>query len=585
MAPPSSHKPRRRRKHDDQPHFPLVSFLRPAKGESQWIVLPLILMAAGLFRWATAMWDYSGFQSPPMHGDFEAQRHWMEITTHLPITQWYFHDLEWWGLDYPPLTAYHSWLLGKVGAIINPSWFALYTSRGLDDPDLKVFMRATAFISEYLIYVPAVVIFLRRYSLQQGVNSWESSIALLAILMQPATMLIDHGHFQYNTVMLGLVVGSVSSMLARRALWGSVFFVGALGFKQMALFYAPAIFAYLLGVCLFPRPDILRLIKIGLVTILSFTALFAPLLLGATYHSYVSAPTSITSLPAPPLLSSLPFNPKPDAWYYPLLLQLAQSVHRIFPFARGLFEDKVANLWCALHHSIHKLSPRYSSAVLQRMALLATSTLITPPCMTLFLRPSRRLLPWALAATAWAFFLASFQVHEKNVILPLLPMSLLLGGEGGLAPPVRAWVGLANILGAWTMFPLLRRDGLAVPYAVLTGLWGWLLGLPPWSWECYRKSESKEASASAASPGAEVGWVTTALHAGLYAAMLGWHVLEACVEPPQGKPDLWIVLNVLVGTAGFGLCYLWCLWGLLVRSGLFEGWKDTGNQKEKEKSL
>lgn len=49
-----------------------------------------------------------------MHGDFEAQRHWMEITTHLPMAQWYTYDLQYWGLDYPPLTAYHSWLLGKM---------------------------------------------------------------------------------------------------------------------------------------------------------------------------------------------------------------------------------------------------------------------------------------------------------------------------------------------------------------------------------------------------------------------------------------------------------------------------------------
>lgn len=55
-----------------------------------------------------------GFNAPPMHGDFEAQRHWMEITRHLPISQWYFHDLDYWGLDYPPLTAYHSWVLGQM---------------------------------------------------------------------------------------------------------------------------------------------------------------------------------------------------------------------------------------------------------------------------------------------------------------------------------------------------------------------------------------------------------------------------------------------------------------------------------------
>jgi hypothetical protein len=59
---------------------------------------------------------YTGFQIPPMHGDFEAQRHWMELTIHLPITRWYFFDLQYWGLDYPPLTAYHSWLLGKMCA-------------------------------------------------------------------------------------------------------------------------------------------------------------------------------------------------------------------------------------------------------------------------------------------------------------------------------------------------------------------------------------------------------------------------------------------------------------------------------------
>jgi hypothetical protein len=52
-----------------------------------------------------------------MFGDFEAQRHWMEITSHLPISQWYFYDLPYWGLDYPPLTAYHSCILGKMSVI------------------------------------------------------------------------------------------------------------------------------------------------------------------------------------------------------------------------------------------------------------------------------------------------------------------------------------------------------------------------------------------------------------------------------------------------------------------------------------
>lgn len=53
-----------------------------------------------------------------MFGDFEAQRHWMEITVNLDATQWYTNssdnDLLYWGLDYPPLTAYHSFINGRM---------------------------------------------------------------------------------------------------------------------------------------------------------------------------------------------------------------------------------------------------------------------------------------------------------------------------------------------------------------------------------------------------------------------------------------------------------------------------------------
>jgi ALG6, ALG8 glycosyltransferase family len=55
-----------------------------------------------------------GHANPPMHGDYEAQRHWMEITMHIPSTMWYSYDLSYWGLDYPPLTAYVSCFWGYM---------------------------------------------------------------------------------------------------------------------------------------------------------------------------------------------------------------------------------------------------------------------------------------------------------------------------------------------------------------------------------------------------------------------------------------------------------------------------------------
>lgn len=414
-------------------------------------------------------------------------------------------------------------------------------------------MRATVLVSEYLIYIPAIVIFLRRYSRLESVNIWEASIALVAILMQPGAILIDHGHFQYNTVMLGFTVATLSSMIAGRPLWGCVFFVGALGFKQMALFYAPAVFAYLLGICRGPKLNVVRFLAIALTTVAAFAVLYLPFLLGVAYDIYHGV--DFRDLPSPPLLQTVPIKLDPSAWYYPIALQLAQSIHRIFPFSRGLFEDKVANVWCTIH-TFHKLH-RYPIELLQRLALLATSVTILPPCLIIFLKPKKQLLPLAFATVSWGFFLCSYQVHEKNVLLPLLPMTLLLGGKEGLLPSTRAWVGLANMVGVWTMFPLLKRDELQIPYYVISLLWAYLLGLPPLSFSAYH-----EGSRSG------LNLFSKIMHINIYIVMVGWHIIEAFFLPPVDKPDLWVVGNAIVGTGAFGICYLWCLWRLAMKSEL-----------------
>lgn len=492
-----------------------------------------------------------------MFGDYEAQRHWMEITTQLPISQWYFHDLQWWGLDYPPLTAYHSWLCGKIGSLINPAWFELYKSRGSHDPALKIFMRGTVVVSEYLIYIPAVVVFVRRFSKFSGVVSWTASVALVAILMQPATILIDHVHFQYNTVMLGFVLASMSSMLAGRYLWSAIFFVAALGFKQMALYYAFSVFAYLLGSCLFPRINMGRLIAIAAITAISFAILILPLVLGTLHdvkHGIDARPDLDGPRPPLPIFPWVADYLDTKAFYYPVVEQLVQMVHRIFPFARGLFEDKVANFWCALNLVI-KLK-KYPSELLQQGALVATLASIAPPNLILFFRPNKLLLPLAFATTAWGFFLFSYQVHEKSVLLPLMPMTVLLAGKHGLGKDTRAWVGFANLLGCWTMFPLLARVDLKVPYAVLTLLWAYLLGLPPTSLSAYFQDGSS----------LWAQWGTAIIHGSFYLVMGMWHILEMFLPPPPDKPDLWVVVNVGVGALGFGLCYLWCLGRLVVES-------------------
>ncbi|KAK3668569.1 Glucosyltransferase-like protein [Elasticomyces elasticus] len=527
----------------------------------------------------------------PMHGDFEAQRHWMELTINLPVTHWYFHDLGWWGLDYPPLTAYHSWILGQIGWLVEPEWFRLYLSRGNDEAGLKVFMRATVAVSEYLIYIPAAVLCVRQLAKHHSVNTWDSSIALTAILMQPATILIDHGHFQYNTMMLGFTLASLASLLANRRLWSCVFFVAALGFKQMALFYAPAIAAYLAGSCIAPRLDLPRLFGIAIITVTSFAVLFLPLVLGTAYDVYRNVPLP-SDATLPPLLASLPsWLVSEKGWLHPYALQLCQAIHRIFPFSRGLFEDKVANLWCAVHTSGLQKLHTYPPSLLSRAALLLTLASILPPCALLFRYPRKEILLKAFAATSWGFFLCSYQVHEKNVLLPLLPMTMLLATEGGMGKGTRAWVGFANTLACWTLFPLLTKDGLRIPYFVLTGLWSWLMGCPPFGFVTYSLPTTGSLEIEGTRDGDVVGEeggpdvVSEILHLGVYAAMVGWHVVEAFVPPPEDKPDLWVVANVCLGAAGFGLCYLWCLWGVVEGSGMLYDvglWKRRGGEGGKK---
>lgn len=49
------------------------------------------------------------------------------------------------------------------------------------------------------------------------------------------------------------------------------------------------------------------------------------------------------------------------------------------------------------------------------------------------------------------------QVHEKSVLLPLVPVSLLVADD----PDLVLWL---QLLGIFSMFPLFVRDKLRIPY-------------------------------------------------------------------------------------------------------------------------
>lgn len=268
----------------------------------------------------------------------------------------------------------------------------------------------------------------------------EQMLAFYSIMLQPSLILIDSGHFQYNSLMLGLTLLSLISLTLGRDVLGAVFFVLSMCFKQMALYYAPGIFAYLLGKCFYlgnPR---------GLNLFVSL-AFFSTLTLGAVFAPFVVP-----------------------------LSNLGQAIHRIFPLARGLFEDKVANAWCALNVvvKLREVASVQTLARLSAVLTLATTLPLIAGLVYLSIRlhpsqseseegspeqaystpkqaaPTAALLPHTLFASAMAFYLFSFQVHEKSILLPLMPLTLLLAGrQPGLPGEDWEWAILLNNVGVF----------------------------------------------------------------------------------------------------------------------------------------
>ena len=140
--------------------------------------------------------------------------------------------------------------------------------------------------------------------------------------------------------MLGLFLLSLTllSLNKPRPVLAAIPFVLSLCFKQMALYYAPAIFIYLLSVS-FPRfthPNIVLLACLGATVIATFTVMFLPFIMPHDILRCLATRDymSLTNLKLWRL----------DQWDLTILQQI---FYRVFPFDRGLWEDKVANTWCA----------------------------------------------------------------------------------------------------------------------------------------------------------------------------------------------------------------------------------------------
>jgi len=242
---------------------------------------------------------------------------------------------------------------------------------------------------------------------------------------------------------------------------------------------------------------------------------------------------------------------------------LPQIVHRVFPFNRGLFEDKVANFWCTTNVLI-KYRDLISSSQLSKLSLAATLLSIVPVNIYIFYKLTQRQQPqppsssssstlsindktrisaivYGFAYNALSFYLFSYQVHEKSILLPLCPILLLLLIDQHDITMIQ-WI---NNVGTFSLYPLLKKDDLILQYFVTSILTNWLIGF------------------KLVLPSFEKRNMNNLVIAATYAAMIFYHVIDFMFDPPAKYPDLWVILNIAISFAAFGYTWLWLIYKIV----------------------
>lgn len=336
---------------------------------------------------------------------------------------------------------------------------------------------------------------------------------LATILFYPGLILIDYGHFQYNCISLGLFIASVSALFQGSMVVGSFFFVLALNYKQMELYHALPCFFYILGINTpgkrKPLLACLRsLICVSLTVIVTFALIWAPFLTDRKVFM--------------------------------------DTVLRLFPLTRGIFEDKVANVWCAIN-VIYKLRNNFTNLQLAQVCLVSTTVALLPSSLDLFFRPSREKFLLALINSSLSFFLFSFQVHEKSILLVGLPVLLHFYKD-----PFSCFWFL--IISVFSMLPLLIKDGLylayfsSVTFFTVSVSWMWFeskIGTIVKMKE--EKQEEKQASKKLKTKKTASVWTSSGIYFNILfgLSLLGVLILSVCsgvLKAPKRYPDLYPLL-------------------------------------------
>ena len=379
---------------------------------------------------------------PSYHStDLEVHRNWLAVTSSLPPDLWYYNEDSKWTLDYPPLFAYFEFLLSIPAAMIDPNITQLH-NQGYDSETCVTFQRMTVVASD-LVLILATNAYVT--TLRDKLKHRTTALSLL-VVCNSGLLLVDHIHFQYNGMLLGILVFSLVAMKKGYFITSAALFTVLLLFKHIFVYLAPAYFVFLLThYCFHTKHTTHSLVTVTALRMstLSLTVLFVT------------------------LLSLLPF-----------LSHLPQLLSRLFPFKRGLTHAYWApNIW-ALYNTADTILTRLvlskSGSSLTRglvgegshLYLPSVSPMVTLVCTLVAMLPgiiigmrvNRSSNPFltfvtSLTLCGFASFLFGWHVHEKAILMVIIPFTLVAVEQ----PAVTPIYTLLSCVGVFSLFPLVNQ--------------------------------------------------------------------------------------------------------------------------------
>lgn len=146
-------------------------------------------------------------------------RNWLAITYELPLCNWYFDTTSIWTLDYPPFFAYFEWAMAQVAAKLDPKITSVQNLE-YDAHSCIIFQRFSVIISDLLFCygVYRICQALEKMNGTQMNKSQTFKVLFVMNYINVGMFMIDNIHFQYNSMMYGLLLVSIAYIFEVSAL-------------------------------------------------------------------------------------------------------------------------------------------------------------------------------------------------------------------------------------------------------------------------------------------------------------------------------------------------------------------------------